>query len=149
MLDPSWSPYFIAGLITGEGSFCFSVQRVRGNKLRITPIFAMFMSDHVTIKAVADELELMGLPVYIQERPKAGRDQIGIHIGGMKRVRRYCEAFSQYLTGQKREACDLVLDFIYSRERQPKGAPYTEQEKDIVRKLREVNGNTNGRKNPL
>jgi hypothetical protein len=149
-MDSTWSPYFIAGLITGEGSFCLGVQRVRGNKLRITPIFALFMSDRETVMTVAGELQLLGLPVYIQERPKAGRDQVGIHIHGMKRVMRYCQYFSQYLTGQKKQACDLVYDFIESRERHPvKGSPYTEQEKDIVRRLREVNGNTNGRKNPL
>jgi hypothetical protein len=147
----SSTKWFLGGLITGEGCFCFSVQRVaaRKGKLRITPIFQIFMSDEKTIRLSAAALEGMGLPVYIQNRPKAGRDQIGIHAGGLQRVKRYCDEFIPVLTGQKKEAATLVRSFIYSREAKPKGAPYSEAELDIVRKLREVNGNTNGKKTPL
>lgn len=142
---------FLGGLVTGEGCFCLAVQRVaeRKGKLRITPIFDMFMSDQQTIRLAAQAFEDLGLPVYIQERPKAGRDQIGIHAGGFKRVRRYCEELIPYLTGQKKEAATLVLRFIDSRERQPRNAEYSEFDLDIVRRLREVNGNTRGKKTPL
>jgi hypothetical protein len=87
--------------------------------------------------------------VYLQERPKAGINQYGISINGMKRNRRICETLIPYLTGQKRKAAELMLAFIDSREAQTKGAPYTEAELDMVRAMRDVNGNTRGRKNPL
>ena len=144
---------FIAGLITGEGSFCIAVNRRRHDKTRIYPIFSMFMSDRVTIELVAESLKAHGLPVYVMERPKAARDQVGIHINGMKRSRRYCETFIPYLTGQKKRAAELVLEFINDRENdravQGRTVPYSERQKEIVTELRSVNGNTNGRKNPL
>jgi hypothetical protein len=140
---------YLGGLVTGEGCFCFAVQTIRGNKLRITPIFAMFMNDRDTIDAAAEGFTELGLPVYRQERPKAGIGQHGISINGLKRNRRICETLIPYLTGQKRKAAELMLAFINSRESQTKGAPYTEAELDIVRELRGVNGNTKGRKNPL
>lgn len=142
---------FLGGLVTGEGCFCLAVQRVAKRKggLRITPIFNIFMSDQETIALAAEACRDLGLSVYIQERPKAARDQTGIHAGGQLRVRRYCEVLIPYLTGQKKEAATLVLQFINSRESKPKTALYTEDELDIVRRLRVVNGNTNGKKTPL
>lgn len=146
---------YLAGLICGEGSFCLAVQRVAARKgaLRITPIFAMFMSDRDTVEIAADSLRHHGLSVYVQERPKAGRGQVGIHANGMMRVKRYCETFIPLMTGQKRKAAELVLEFIDSRlaphEYVGKGRPYTEKELQIVRDLRMVNGNTNGKKTPL
>jgi hypothetical protein len=142
---------YLGGLVTGEGCFCFSVQRVkaRKGKLKITPIFALFMSDKETIYHTVDLLKKVGLPVYIQERPKAGRDQLGISVGGHQRVGRYCDTLLPYLTGQKARAAQIVQDFIVSRKDNPPQSPYTEYELDLVRELREVNGNTRGKKNPL
>jgi hypothetical protein len=142
---------YLGGLVTGEGCFCLSVQRVaaRKGRLRITPVFAMFMSDPDTIAFAADALREIGLPVYLQDRPKAGVGQIGITVNGLQRVKRYCEVLIPVLTGQKLRAAEVMLDFIRSREAQPKGAPYTEAELEIVRILRDVNGNTRGKKNPL
>lgn len=140
---------YLGGLVTGEGCFCFAVQRIRGDKLRITPIFAMFMNDRETIKLAAEGFVELDLPVYLQDRPKAGVNQHGISINGLKRNKRICETLIPYLTGQKRKAAELMLAFIDSRQARTKGAPYTEAELDIVRELRDVNGNTRGRKNPL
>lgn len=147
---------FLAGLITGEGSFCLAVQRIakRKGELRITPIFCLFMSDRDTIFASAAALRAYDLPVYIQERPKAGAGQVGIHASGMKRVKRYCETFIPLMSGQKLRAATLVLEFIDSRMSVPPGGrgaakPYTQRELDIVRELRQVNGNTRGKKTPL
>lgn len=142
---------FIAGLVTGEGCFCLAVQRVKARKgsLRITPMFDMFMSDTETIEIVASSLEQYGLPVYRADRPKAGRGQTGIHASGILRVKRYCETLLPYLTGQKHQAATLVLRFIESRLAKPKQSPYSDDELAIVRDLRLVNGNTNGKKTPL
>jgi hypothetical protein len=107
------------------------------------------MADRETIDLAANALKDLGLPVYLQERPKSGRDQYGIHISGLLRVGRYCETLLPYLTGQKRQAATLTLSFIESRKSQKKGAPYTDRELDLVRELRATNGNTRGRKNPL
>ena len=148
---------FLAGLITGEGCFCLAVQRIaeRKGKLRITPIFNMFMSDRKTIDLAVASLKQHGLPVYVQERPKAARDQVGIHASGMLRVKRYCDTFLPLLTGQKLRAAELVNEFITSRLDDPfpggsKGRrPYSQRELQIVTELRAVNGNTRGKKTPL
>jgi hypothetical protein len=141
---------YLGGLVTGEGCFCFSVQNLRHGKLRITPIFAMFMSDRVTIDHAAEALAELGLPVYRQERPKAtGRGQCGININGLRRVKKYCDTLLPFLTGQKREAATIVLEFIESRLSKPTHLPYSEEEIELVRRLRLVNGNTRGKKTPL
>lgn len=156
-LEMTLSLDYLAGLIAGEGSFCLAVHRRKdrneGLNAQIYPIFSMFMADRDTIEQAADSLKAHGLPVYVAERPKAGRGQIGIHISGMKRCRRYCETFIPLMTGQKRRAAELVLEFIQDRDAafaaQGKTVPYTDKQKKIVETLRAVNGNTNGRKNPL
>ena len=144
---------FVAGLMTGEGTFCLGVCRIkeRRGKLRIIPIFGLHMIDHRTVELMADVLRREGLPVYLQLRRKsAGQPQLGIHIAGMRRVERLCRTFIPLLTGQKQEAAELVLEFIESRLALPKkGQPYTEAQLDIVRRLRQVNGNHNGPKNSL
>lgn len=144
---------YLAGLIAGEGSFCLAVQHRKHTNTRIFPIFAIFMADRETIELAAASLRHHGLPVYVTERPKAGNGQVGIHISGFKRCRQYCETFIPLMTGQKRQAAQLVLDFIEDREASGaasgKTVPYTDRQKNIVHKLRSVNGNTKGRKNPL
>lgn len=148
---------FVAGLITGEGCFCFSVQRVKrrkaGDGLRITPIFAMYMSDRETVQAVADSLRHHGLPVYQADRPKAGRGQCGVMVNGIARVLRYVDTFEPLLTGQKKRAAEIAGEFCRSRLETPNGAghgyPYSERELELVRESRRNNGNTNGRKTPL
>lgn len=141
---------YLGGVVTGEGSFCLAVYKRKGkDNYRITPVFAIFMSDRETVNTIAGFFAELGLPVYMQERPKAARDQVGIHIGGFKRVRRYCEVLLPVLTGQKKRAAEIVLAFIQSRESRSKFDPYTEYELDLVRELRAVNGNTRGKKTPL
>ena len=152
---------YIAGLIAGEGTFVLAVQRIaaRKGKARVVPMFAIFMTDEETIMQVADALREHGLPVYYQERLKAGskgnpRKHVGIHIGGIKRVKRYCDTFAPLLTGQKRQAALLVQEFCDSRLATPRdgttGRPaYTQRQFAIIEELRSVNGIGNGRKNPV
>jgi hypothetical protein len=142
---------FIGGLITGEGCFCLAVQRIKARKgnLRITPVFDLYMADRETVTVVSESLRVHGLPVYVAERPKAGRDQVGIHASGMLRVKKYCDTFIPHLTGQKKRAAELVLKYIESRLAETKGSQYTDEQLAIVTELRSVNGNTNGKKTPL
>jgi hypothetical protein len=152
---------YVAGLIAGEGTFCLGVMRVANRRggARITPIFGIYMTDEDTIGQVADSLREHGLPVYYQERLKAGskgnpRKHVGIHASGIKRVKRYCDTFVPLLTGQKRRAAELVQEFCDSRLATPRGGtrgnpPYTERQIQIVEELRTVNSVGNGRKNPV
>lgn len=147
---------YVAGLICGEGTFCLGVHRIKARKgsLRIIPIFEIFMCDEQTILQAAEILRNHDLPVYLQRRDKATRKlHVGIHAAGIKRVKRYCDTFIPYLTGTKKEAAILVLEFCEIRLstplRGPVKIPYTDRELQIVRELREVNGNPNGKKNPL
>ncbi len=148
--------HFIAGLATGEGCFFLAVNKVRGRGgkerenasagYRITPGFRLFMKDHETIHYAADVLRSHGLPVYLYNR-KDG--MLGLHAMGMKRTKRYVDTLLPFLTGKKKSAAEIVGKFIESREAKPNGSNYDETELELVTELRAVNGNTNGRKNPL
>lgn len=149
---------YIAGLVEGEGCFCLGVQRIKHRKgaLRVKPIFVMYMTDKDLIEKVADTLRENGLSVYIQFRAKAtSQGQWGIEANGISRAKAYCETFIPLLHGNKRRAAELVLEFCRLREAASRTGnqrgykPYSERELDIVRDLRMVNGNRNGRKNPL
>lgn len=150
---------YVAGLYCGEGSFCLGVHRIKHRKgqMRIIPIVDIFMNDEETIMRAADILKSEGLPVYIQRREKATclKTHVGIHASGIKRSLRYCDALIPYLTGTKLRSATLLREFCQSRLDTPRtgvergGKPYSDREIQLVRDLREVNGNPNGKKNPL
>jgi hypothetical protein len=133
---------YVAGLITGEGCFCFNIVRNKGRGL-INPVFQMFMCDKDTIDVTWATLQHFGLPGYYQERPKhAVRNQYGLRVHGVKRLKRYCETFVPRLTGDKRRAAEIVGEFCnYRLSLHPK-AGYSPVDVEYVRQLREVNGNS-------
>ena len=138
---------FIGGLVTGEGSFLLAVHKQRADKIRIKPAFYMQMDDGATMQAVGQYLKDEGHGIYMHHRPERGCWTI--QVNGYQRVKRFTEDISPYLTGTKKKAAEIVMEFIDSRLSKPQHLPYEESEKDLVRKLRSVNGNRNGRKNPL
>ncbi len=120
----TYSPEFIAGLITGEGCFTLSVNRLKQAKgagwLRITPVFSMTMTDLETMRGVAEAFKQMDLPVYLQERTSrsksgAERPALTIQLNGQKRLLRITEAFLPHLIGKKKEAAQAVHDFCEHR----------------------------------
>lgn len=138
---------YMAGLITGEGCFALGVRKKREDTLQIVPIFQLFMNDLVAVKAFAVSLARFGLPVREATR-KDGH--IGVWATGGKRVKPYTETFAPLLTGQKRQAALVVDEFIASRRQHPSpNARYTDAELALVEKLRAINGNRRGFKNPL
>ena len=147
---------FVAGLAVGEGCFYLAVMKVRnrgGTKranasggYRITPGFRLFMDDRESILLAAQTLKEAGLPVYLGERKDGS---LGIHATGAKRVKRYVDTLLPLLTGTKRQAASKVGEFIERRLARPHGANYTDEELQLVRDLRQINGNRNGRKNPV
>ncbi len=139
-------PEFLAGLIVGEGSFCIGIHRRRHDKLSATPIFRLGMNDVETVELAARSLQALDLPVYISKHKSNG---MVIDVRGLKRLERYCLMFIPYLTGTKREAARVVLTFCLSRLSKPTNEPINEEEKDLIRLLRTINGNKNGKKNPL
>ena len=138
---------YIAGLITGEGSFILGVWKKREDTLRITPMFRLFMNDHSTVNSVAASLELHGLPARTYMRKQG---DLGVWADGAKRVKPYTETFAPRLTGYKRLAALTVDEFITSRLSHPSSnTRYTDAELQLVRELRAINGNRKGRKSPL
>lgn len=144
---------FVGGLITGEGSFCLSVNNLKNGKTVIRPAFYMQMDDIDSIESVAAILKDSGLSPYVNRREHKSRPGIefaSVQFNGMARVSRLISAVYPYLMGRKRQAAALVQEFIYSRQCHPPNYPYTERELAIIKELREkVNGNKNGKKNPL
>lgn len=143
---------FVGGLITGEGSFCLSVNNLKNGKTVIRPAFYMQMDDIETIELVASILKDAGQAPHVSRRQHKSRP--GVEFGviqfyGFKRVSRLISTVYAHLYGTKRKAAALVQEFIYSREQNPPNYPYTEQELRIVSELRATNGNRNGKKNPV
>lgn len=136
---------YVAGLITGEGCFCFGVDHFRGN-LRIKPIFQIKMADLETMQHVIDYFKSNDLPLHVREDGPF----IRVRSDGLKRNKRVIEHFLPYLTGTKLRAAQVVLKYIHSRENNPSQiAPYSDAEKEMVRELRSINGVRNGKKNPI
>jgi len=135
---------YIAGLICGEGSFSFNIVRNKGRGM-INPVFQMFMCDKSTVDTVYASLQHGGLPGYYYTRKKAGanvRDQYGIRVHGVKRLKRYCDAFVPLMTGDKRDAAVVMGEFCdYRLSLHPK-AGYSPVDVEFVRRLRGINGNS-------
>lgn len=133
----------VGGLITGEGCFCFGVET--HHNLRIKPIFQMKMADRETMEMVIDYFKSVELPLYRRDDGPF----IRIRVDGLKRSKRVAEHFLSVLTGTKRQAASVVLDFIASREAKESYSPYSDEEIQMVEKLRAINGVRNGKKNQL
>lgn len=128
---------FVAGLITGEGTFTLGVFR-KGKNVRITPLFSMQMNDGDTMRDAAAALQNAGLPCHIYHRSQRGCWTM--QAGGHKRLRRYLDVFLPLLRGKKLEAALIVDEFIRSREGGTKFDPYTDEQLALVDKIRSVNG---------
>ena len=140
------TPDYAAGLICGEGWFGLSVQKVPRLKLKhgfkIEPRFSIQMNDTETMVALGEALKSWGLPVYYDP----GKHGTRIGIAGLKRVSKYAEFFGPLLTGKKREAADIVLEFCRIRLEKKAPTPYGAEEAALVNRLRSVNGMTGGPK---
>ena len=143
---------FVGGLITGEGSFCLSVNNLKNGKTVIRPAFYMQMDDVETVELVAAILRDEGFTPYVsrrQHKSRPGVEFASIQFQGFKRVSRLISGVYAHLYGTKKKAASLVQEFVYSREQQPPNYPYTERELEIVQELRSTNGNRNGKKNSV
>jgi hypothetical protein len=138
---------FIAGLVVGEGSFCLAVNNLKHGKVNIKPGFVMQMNDGETMEIVYHSLREHGVGAYFHHRPNRGCWTVQVH--GIKRVESLTKALMPWLTGTKKRSAELVLEFCQSRHETPRNYPYTDEQIDIVRRLREVNGIPNRKKNPL
>jgi hypothetical protein len=134
-----------AGLICGEGSFGFVLQRKRHNVVKVTPVFAIEMKDAEAIDVLTDILKRHDLPVYRIERG----EMHGIRVTGLKRLERYVEVLYPVLTGQKKEAARIIGEFIKSRKAQTYGAQFTPHEVELIRASRANNaGGNRGKLDP-
>lgn len=135
---------YLAGLFVGEGSFCFNIVRNKGRGV-INPVFQMFMCDKNTVDTVYASLQHYGLPGYYYTRHKTApntRDQYGIRVHGVKRLKRYCDTFAPILTGDKKAAAQVVGEFCDYRLSLHLKAGYSPIDVQFVRRLREINGNS-------
>lgn len=148
---------FIGGLVTGEGCFALGVGTGWKGAQRITPIFQIKMNDFVTMERLNVSLQHHGLPTYVMtgQRTEYGENVpwMRIRASGMKRVLKYANTLIPHITGTKLDAAQIMVEFIESRlsdERSDKhGRPYSVYELGLVQKLRDTNGNRNGKKNSL
>lgn len=137
---------FIAGLITGEGTFTLAVYR-SGKKVRIKPMFSLQMNDARTMSRVVASLQALGLPANFYHRPNRGCWTT--QAAGFTQTRRYLEIFLPILSGTKQDAAQIVMDFIESRSKVSKFDPYSAEEVDLVEKIRTVNGVPGRKRNSL
>ena len=143
---------FVAGLVTGEGSFCIAVQRMRGDRFRFIPIFSMAMTDTDTMEIVAQTMKDNGLPVYMRRKDPThpgAQPQVEMRIAGYKRIQPLLESLIPYLTGTKKQSAILVSQFVALRADRPANSKPSEDEFELIRRLRIMNGNRRGKKTPL
>ena len=120
----TYSLDWLAGLITGEGCFTLSVNRLKQSKgagwLRITPVFSITMTDLETMKCAADSFKAHGMPVYLQDgvsesRKGEKRPTLKIHLNGQKRLLVVTDTLLPHLYGKKKAAAQAVNDFCRHR----------------------------------
>ena len=153
----TYSPDFLAGLITGEGCFTLSVNRLRQSKgagwLRITPVFSMTMTECDVMQRVAESFRHYDLPVYLQDRvstSRAGekRPALCLQLNGQKRLLRVTDFFLPHLDGAKMRAAAAVYDFCLHRlERTYRGIDDFDIE--CVERVREANANNGWRQHTI
>jgi hypothetical protein len=139
---------FVGGLITGEGWFGLTMQTTPRLKTKhgytITPRFAMQMNDFETMSrflATLDEWECgYYIPRLVKRPTKAQRDGLRVEIVGMKRVKKFIDIVVPHLAGQKRQAAEIVQQYVDLRLSKAQAAPYGEEEFELVNRLRYVNG---------
>lgn len=138
---------FLAGLITGEGSFSIGIYT--GKYLAFKPIFQIKMNDVETIDAAHRSFVAHGLPVYRQKQKDRG--QYTLEARGLKRAKRYTDTFVPLLTGQKKAAAEVLGEYIDHRLTNGRNAwgGYTETDVQFVERLRAINGVKNGKKTPV
>jgi hypothetical protein len=134
---------YVAGLIVGEGCFTIVVSR-RAERLKhkhnfvMKPMFAMSMKDIETMNLVCHALDSWGLS-YLREDLTA-KSMVRVSAYGIKRVSRIIECFLPYLTGTKRLAAEVVMEFMRLRLSKPQASPYGEEEFALANRLRtEIN----------
>ena len=132
---------FAAGLVVGEGSFCFNIVRNNGRGL-INPVFQLFMTDKETIDFFVYIMKKHDLPIYYYTRPAKGnsREQYGVRCHGVKRVKRVCETLLPHLTGEKKAAASVTLSFCDHRLSLHEKAGYGPLDVEYVARLRMING---------
>ncbi len=147
---------YLGGLFTGEGHFGLTVRRTRSG-LQVNPVCVISMADEETISLAAQFFDELGIAYYrgLKDAKRYGskKQQYAIQVNGHKRVQRLCDLLIPYLTGDKRHSAELVSEFIASRLDRPRGqgikAPYTENEIDLVNRLRAHHGRVDLIKNHL
>lgn len=150
---PRLDPFFVGGLITGEGWFGLTTQKTPGLKMKhgftIRPRFAIQMNDRATMEALMDTLKAQGIGFYVVDaraKQKSWNDSIRIEIGGMKRVKNFLSSYFDYLYGDKKQSAQVVRDYIELRESKAQADPYGEEEFRLVNMLRFLNGGNKGNK---
>lgn len=120
----TYSLDWLAGLITGEGCFTLSVNRLKQAKgagwLRITPVFAMTMTDIETMKIAGEAFKAHGMPLYFQDgvsvsKKGESRPTLAIHLNGQTRLMVVTDTLLPHLYGKKKEAAQAVNDFCKHR----------------------------------
>ena len=154
---PTYSPEFIAGLITGEGCFTLTVNKLKQSKgagwLRITPVFSMTMTETNVMQRVADSFREYDLPVYLQDRVSTSRsgDQrpaLCLQLNGQKRLLRVTDFFLPHLDGAKKDAAQAVNDFCRHRlNRDYRGMD--DYDIECVERIRAANANNGWRQHTI
>jgi len=139
------SRLWFGGLFDGDG--CLSLVYGRPNKRNkkkspwIGAQIRLTNSNDIVVDEVARLLTTDGVPHHLQWRnPNIGTRRVcHVSIHGMKRGRRFLDAYKPYLRGRAREA-QLFDDYITSRLAKKPGAPYTEMEVNRFLELRKLHG---------
>ncbi len=137
---PILSPDFLAGLIVGEGSYYIGIRRAKkpkGYYVSIYPGFGLRMNDMETLNRAVESMQAYELDVYLSPTLTHGCQVIS--VVGLRQMRTHLDFFLPLLTGKKQQAAEIVSEFVDLRVAKAK-KPYTDNEIDLIERLREVNG---------
>lgn len=137
---------FLAGLIVGEGSYGINIHRPKKGRWEFKPCFSLRMNDVETIDLVQRSFVARGLALY---RPPGVYQRCHtVRTDGLLRMKKHLDVFVPILTGTKKKAATILLEFTDRRLSLPEKTKYTPEDVEFVERLRAING-PNARRVPI
>jgi hypothetical protein len=135
---------YLGGLIDGEGCVSFSVNRKHGRanvSFQIAPLVSMANTEKVLVDHYCAILDSLGVGRYINHRDARGRNAESWQVvtNGLKRTVKLLPYLVEWCRGKKKQNAADVLEYCTLRLADWHGAPFTQQQLELVDRVQARN----------
>lgn len=128
---------WLAGMIDADGSIGLHQQKF-DEQITYVPSISLTTSCDATRKFLVELFSALDVGCHVTERQPQNRNWSKVwvfNMRGMKRAAKFLPMIRDCLVTKQKE-CDLVLEFIASRQSRPKASPYSEADLSFVGKIK-------------